>query len=141
MRYMMIYKIANTPENDSGAMPTDDEIATMGRFIATSPPEGVLLVTDGLLETSRGASVRREGDQVTVKDGPFTEAKEVVAGYAIVDVQRRTQAIELGEALPCGRRGWRVGDSPDVRRTRGRHDCDRERTRRRPLTQPAPDRL
>jgi hypothetical protein len=97
MRYMMIYKIANTPENDSGAMPTDAEIATMGQFIADLTAEGVLLVTDGLLETSRGARVRRDGDAVTVKDGPFTEAKEVVAGYAIVDVATKEQAIELAK--------------------------------------------
>ncbi len=90
MRYMTIYKTAETNEP-----PTQEDYAKMGQFIQELAQEGVLVVTDGLQHTSKGARVRVKDGKFTVTDGPFTEAKEVVAGYAIIEVKSKAEAIEL----------------------------------------------
>lgn len=96
MRFMTIYT-APRDRVDTDAPPSEDEITRMGRFIAQLEAEGVLVTTDGLMPSDTGARVRRAGDKITVTDGPFTEAKELVAGYAIVDVASREEAIELAK--------------------------------------------
>ncbi|MGO4833869.1 YciI family protein, partial [Rhizobiaceae sp. 2RAB30] len=58
---------------------------------------GVLLATDGLLSTALGARVRRAGDKVTVTDGPFSEAKEVIGGFAIVEMASKAEVVELAK--------------------------------------------
>jgi hypothetical protein len=92
MRYMTLWK-PDAPESD--APPTEDEMESMGRLIEEMASSGVLIATDGLQPSSKGARVRRKGDRVTVVDGPFTESKELVAGFAIVQVDSLEQAIEL----------------------------------------------
>jgi hypothetical protein len=72
-----------------------EDYEKMGRFIQELAQRGVLLLTDGLQHTSKGARVRIQNGTFTVTDGPFTEAKEVVAGYAIIDVKTKAEAIEL----------------------------------------------
>src|ERR1700736_2620662 len=78
MRFMMMYK----PEHERPA--TKEHMAQMGEFIAEEMKSGALLSTGGLLPPSKGARVRLSAGKVTVTDGPFAEAKEVVGGYAIV---------------------------------------------------------
>ena len=95
MRFMTIYKPADVSGMESGAPPTTEEMERMGAFIAELAAAGVLESTDGLLPTSTGAKVRRSGGTFTVVDGPFTEAKELIAGYAIVNVASKEEAIEL----------------------------------------------
>ncbi len=95
MRFMMIYKPEDMTAAESGVPPTEQEMAAMGAFIAEMAQSGVLLLTDGLQPSSKGARVRLSGGKVTVTDGPFTEAKELIAGFAIVEVASKAEAIEL----------------------------------------------
>ncbi len=91
MRYMMLYKAGF--ESDAG--PSQQEIDEMGRFISDTAASGVLVATDGLLPSSKGFRVNYDGGKMTVIDGPFTETKELISGYAIVDVKSKDQALEL----------------------------------------------
>jgi hypothetical protein len=87
MRFMMIYKPADTTDMEAGVPPTQDEIAKMGKFIEEMAKSGVLLATDGLQPSSKGARVRLSGGKLTVTDGPFTETK--------VQVKSKAEVIEL----------------------------------------------
>jgi hypothetical protein len=89
MRFLTIYKAKerNTP-------PTTDEMAAMGKLIDEMTNAGVLLSTEGCLPTAKGARVRRSGGKITVTDGPFTESKEVIAGFALIQVKSKDEALE-----------------------------------------------
>jgi len=93
MRFMMLYK----PGRETTTPPTQQEMADMGRFIEEMAASGVLIATDGLQHSSKGARVRIEGGKFTVTDGPFTETKELVAGYAIVQARSKQEAVELAK--------------------------------------------
>ena len=93
MRFMMLYK----PGTESDAPPTQQEMETMGQFIQDMAKAGVLIATDGLQPSSKGARVRISGGKFTVIDGPFTETKELIAGYAIVQAKSKAEAIELAK--------------------------------------------
>lgn len=95
MRFMSIYKHPNTPEYEAGEPPSQQEIDAMAKLIEEFAREGVLLMTDGLLPTSTGAKVRRSGGRITVTDGPFTEAKEVIGGFAIMQADSLEHMVEL----------------------------------------------
>jgi hypothetical protein len=95
MRFMTIYKPADTKDMEAGVPPTQDEMAAMGAFIEEMAQSGVLLATDGLLPSSKGARVRQSKGKVSVTDGPFTESKELIAGFAILQVKSKAEAIEL----------------------------------------------
>jgi hypothetical protein len=97
MRFMMIYKPADTKEMEAGALPSQEHMEAMGEFIDEMARSGVLLQTDGLLASSKGARVRLDRGRVTITDGPFTETKELIAGYAIVQVQSIEEAIGLAQ--------------------------------------------
>jgi hypothetical protein len=88
MRYLMT-SLAN--END---VPDERLFVEMAKFIEEMTAAGVLLATGGL-EPS-GVRLTSVGDEITVTDGPFTEAKEAVAGFALVEVRSKEEAIELG---------------------------------------------
>ena len=90
MRYMTIYKTEET-----NAPPRQEDYEKMGRFIQELAQAGNLVMTDGLQHSSKGARVRIRDGKFTVTDGPFTESKELVAGYAIVEVASKDEAIEL----------------------------------------------
>jgi hypothetical protein len=90
MRFLSIY---TTPERNTP--PTTDEMATMGKLIEEGMKGGWLLSTEGCLPSALGARVRRSDDDVTVTDGPFTEAKELVGGFAILKANSKAEAIEL----------------------------------------------
>src|SRR5262249_12601837 len=79
MKFLSLYKHVerNTP-------PSPEEMATMGRLVEQGFKEGWLLATEGCLPSLLGARVRRDGANISVNDGPFTEAKEVVGGFAIL---------------------------------------------------------
>ena len=97
MRFMMIYKPADTKDMEAGVPPSQDEMMAMGRFIGEMAKSGVLLATDGLLPTSKGARVRLAKGKLSVTDGPFTESKELIAGFAIVQTKSKAEAIALAE--------------------------------------------
>ena len=92
MRFMMLYKPGHedTP-------PTPEHMAEMGKFIQQMASEGVLLATDGLQSSKKGSRVRISGGKFTVTDGPFTETKELVAGFAIVQASSKEHAIDLAK--------------------------------------------
>ena len=90
MRFLSIYK---TVERTSP--PTQEEMSAMGKLIEEAMKAGWLLSTEGCLPTALGARVRQSGDKVTVTDGPFTEAKEMVGGFAILKANSKQEAIEL----------------------------------------------
>jgi hypothetical protein len=97
MRFMMIYKPADTKDMEAGVPPTQEEMKRMGQFIGELAASGVLLATDGLQPSSKGARVRLARGKLTVTDGPFTETKELIAGFAIVQVKSMAEAVELAE--------------------------------------------
>jgi hypothetical protein len=97
MRFMMIYKPADTKDMEAGVPPTEKEMSEMGRFIEGMAKAGVLLATDGLEPSSKGARVRQTKGKITVTDGPFTESKELIAGFAIVQVKSKAHAIDLAK--------------------------------------------
>ena len=90
MRFLSIYKAAET-----GVPPTPGHIAAMEKLIEESMKAGELIATEGCLPTAKGARVRRAAGTVTVTDGPFTEAKEVVAGFALLEAPSKEAAIEM----------------------------------------------
>ncbi len=90
MRFMMLYK----PGQEATAPPSQEHMAEMAKFIEETAKAGILLATDGLQSSSKGARVRITKGKFTVTDGPFTEAKEIIAGYAIVQVNSKEEVIE-----------------------------------------------
>jgi hypothetical protein len=90
MRFLTIYKTAET-----GVPPTTEEMAEMGKLIEEMTKEGVLLATEGCLPSARGARVRLSNGKLTVTDGPFTESKELIGGFALIQAKSKEEAIEL----------------------------------------------
>jgi hypothetical protein len=93
MRFLAIYRPAITNPNHGDCLPSQDHQAAMGQLIEQEAKAGVLLATDGLKRGGEHASVRVSGGETIVTDGPFTEAKEVIGGYAILKVNSRQEAI------------------------------------------------
>jgi hypothetical protein len=90
MRFLSIYKAVERNEP-----PTQEHITAMGKLIEEMTASGHLIATEGCLPTVKGARVRRSGGRVTVTDGPFTESKEVIGGFAILEASSKQEAIEL----------------------------------------------
>jgi hypothetical protein len=90
MRFLSIYKTAET-----GVPPTQAHMDEMGRLIEEMQGAGILLATEGCLPSALGARVRLSGGAVTVTDGPFTESKELIAGFALLQADSREHAVEL----------------------------------------------
>jgi hypothetical protein len=90
MKFLSIYKTVerNTP-------PCTEEIGTMGKLIEEGFKAGWLVATEGCMPTKLGARVRKSGSDITVTDGPFSEAKEVVGGFAILKADSKEEAIEM----------------------------------------------
>ena len=86
MRYLMMQMATDQ-------VPDEQLFAEMGRFVEEMTASGVLLATGGL--DPAGIRISSTGDEITVTDGPFTEAKEAVAGFALVEVRSREEAVEL----------------------------------------------
>jgi hypothetical protein len=90
MRFVSIWK------PDPSALhtgPTQEQMAAMGELIGEMTSAGVLVDTGGVAPTGMSLRVRRSGSQVTVTDGPFAEAKEVIGGYAVMDVKSKEELI------------------------------------------------
>jgi hypothetical protein len=99
MRFMVIVK-ANE-DSEQGIMPTEQQLAEMGAFNEELVKAGVLLAGEGLHPSSKGARVRFDKDGgTTVIDGPFAETKELVAGFWILEVSSREEAIEWVRKAP-----------------------------------------
>src|SRR5215469_4875110 len=89
MRFLAVYRTAET-----GVPPSPENMAAMGKLIEEMAKAGVLLATEGCLPSSQGARVRICEGKFTVTDGPFTETKEVVGGFALFQVKSKEEAIE-----------------------------------------------
>ena len=98
MRFMVMGMA--TTESEAGAPPTPEAIAAMQKYNEELVTAGVLLAAEGLTPTSQGARVKFSGDERTVIDGPFTETKELVAGFSIIQVKSLEEAIELVKRTP-----------------------------------------
>ena len=99
MRFMVIVK--STPESEKeGALPDPQLLLEMGKYNEELSKAGVLLAMDGLHSSSKGARVKFSGNSITVVDGPFTEAKELVAGFWILQVESLEEAIEWVKRAP-----------------------------------------
>lgn len=98
MRFMILVKASK--ESEAGALPDQKLLVAMGRFNEELTKAGVLLDLAGLEPSAAGARVRFEGDKRTVIDGPFAETKELVAGYWILQVKSKEEAIEWVKRAP-----------------------------------------
>ena len=89
MRYLCIYR----PSAAEGRPPTQDEMARMGNLIEEMTNAGVLLATEGCQPSAKGARVRLANGKFSVTDGPFTETKELIAGFALIKVDSKDEAV------------------------------------------------
>jgi hypothetical protein len=94
-RFMMMLRADRTTE--SGALPTPEALTQMGTLMDGLAKTGALLAGEGLKPSAKGARVRFAGEKRTVIDGPFTETKEMIAGYSIVQVKSKKEAVELAK--------------------------------------------
>lgn len=92
MRFLSIYKTA-----EREVPPSQEEMAAMGKLIEEGMKAGWLVATEGCLPSALGARVRISNGNVTVTDGPFTEAKELVGGFAILRANSKEEAIQLAK--------------------------------------------
>jgi hypothetical protein len=88
MRYMMIVK-----HKEAQGMPPKELMDAIGKLTEEAIKDGTLLGNGGLLPTAAGASVRLSGGRVSVTDGPFTEAKEIIGGYALFELKSKEEAV------------------------------------------------
>jgi len=98
MRFMILRKA--DLETEAGSMPSAQLIADMTTFHEEAAKAGIVVAGSGLMPSSRGAKVKFHGGKPTVTDGPFAEAKELIAGYTIIEVPSREAAIEWVKGWP-----------------------------------------
>ena len=115
MRVMVIVKA--TKNSETGVMPSEKLLADMGKFNEELVKAGIMLAGDGLHPSSKGKRVRFSGGKKTVIDGPFSETKELVAGFWIWQVKSMEEAVEWVRRCPDPMPGEEIGDrdSPALR--------------------------
>ena len=102
MKFLMFIKHTGNP-----GQPPKGMMDAMEKFVGQSFAKGILKDTGGLVAASKSTHIQSKGGKVTVKDGPFTESKEVVGGYALVETQTREEALELArEFMELHRVHW-----------------------------------
>jgi hypothetical protein len=92
MRFLSVYKTI-----ERGVPPSQEEMAEMGKLIEDGMKAGYLLAVEGCLPSANGARVRLSNGKLSVTDGPFTEAKEVIGGLALLQTKSKEEAIELAK--------------------------------------------
>ena len=92
LRFLVMHK--SNEENEAGVPPSPELMEGMGKLMEESAREGVLLAAEGVHPSSRGARLSFSGGRRTVTDGPFAEAKELIAGFAVLQVESKEEAIE-----------------------------------------------
>ena len=117
MRFMVIVKA--TPETEAGVMPTSEQLAEMGRFNETLIDAGILLGAEGVQASSKGARLKFHGGQVIVTDGPFAETKELLAGFWLIQVKDKAEALEWCKRIP-----FRNGEEVELRQVFEASDFD-----------------
>lgn len=113
MRFMILMK-ANA-KTEAGVMPSTEVLAAMGNFNEQLVKAGVMLAGEGLHPSSKGARIKFADGQATVTDGPFTEAKELIAGFWIIQVKSKEEAIEWMKRMPAPGPGEGEGAEVELR--------------------------
>ena len=98
MRFMMIVKASK--DSEAGKMPSEELLTAMGKYNEELMKAGVLVDLSGLQSSTKGARIKFSGGKTTVMDGPFAETKELIAGYWIINVKSRDEAIEWAKRVP-----------------------------------------
>src|SRR6266496_3614278 len=98
MRFMMIVKASK--DSEAGVMPEEDLLAAMATYHEELAKAGVLLDVNGLHPSAKGFRVKYEGGKRRIVDGPFAETKELIAGYTIIQVKSREEALEWARRFP-----------------------------------------
>ena len=98
MRFLVMVK--GNKDYEAGAMPSQQELTDMGKFNDELVKAGIMLAGEGLQPSSKGTRISYSGTKRTVRDGPFTEAKELVAGFWIWQVKSRAEALEWAKRIP-----------------------------------------
>src|SRR5262245_57547059 len=93
MQFLLLYR----PARPEGTPMPMDKMAQLGAICAEMGQAGVMVTSGGLQPSAKGARVRNAGGKVTVTDGPFTEAKEIIAGFNLIKAASREEAIELAK--------------------------------------------
>ena len=101
MRFMMLVKADKT--TDAGVLPTQKDLEVMGKYNEELVKAGVLLDAAGLQPSSKGAKVTFQGGKPQVTDGPFVETKELIAGYWLIQVKSKEEAIAWAKRVPFDR--------------------------------------
>jgi hypothetical protein len=99
MRFMIIRKADK--DTEAYVMPTERLLAEMGKYMEEMANAGVLLAGEGLHPTSKGSRVRFSGGKPSVIDGPFAETKELIAGYSMIQVKSKEEAVEWAKRWPA----------------------------------------
>ena len=108
MRYMIIVKA--TQDSEAGVMPEEKLIAAMAVFHEELQKAGVLLDASGLQPSKKGWRIKYSGGKRSVIDGPFTETKELIAGYTLIQVKSREEALEWTRRFPNPAIGGKDGE-------------------------------
>ena len=98
MRFMLIVKASN--QSEAGVLPSEKELAEMGKFNEQMVKNGMMLAGEGLQASSKGARVTFKGGKPTVVDGPFAETKELVAGFWLIQAKSKEEAVEWARRAP-----------------------------------------
>jgi hypothetical protein len=98
VRFMMIVKASK--DSEAGKMPSEELLAAMGKYNEELMKAGVLVDLSGLQSSAKGARVRFSGGKTSVIDGPFAETKELIAGYWVINVKSRQEAIGWAKKVP-----------------------------------------
>ena len=98
MRFMLIVKA--TDKSEAGILPTEKELAEMAKFNEEMIKNGVMLAGDGLQPSRKGARVTFKSGKPTVVDGPFTEVKELIGGFWLIQAKSKQEAVEWARRVP-----------------------------------------
>lgn len=98
MRFMIIVK--SNPEIEAGQMPTETQLANMTTYNEEMLKSGVFLAGEGLHPTAKGARIRFQDGEPVITDGPFAEAKEIIAGFTVIEVASKEEALEWIKKWP-----------------------------------------
>ena len=98
MRFVMLVKASE--DSEAGVLPTQEELAAMGKYNEEMVKAGVMLAGEGLQASAKGERVKFSGGKPTVIDGPFTATKELIAGFWIIQAKSKEEAVEWARRVP-----------------------------------------
>jgi hypothetical protein len=119
MKFMLIMK--STKDSEAGVPPTAEQMTTMMTYHEEMVKAGVLLAAEGVHASSKGARVRFSGTKRTVIDGPFTETKELIAGFWLIQARSKEEAIEWVKRIP---NVWREDTEIEIRQVAEAEDFE-----------------